>query len=325
MIHMVQKTTFRATRRGSLLKHVLCEKCSTAFHYHMWRLGSGSAVMINGKNERLVRARAEEEAANDLSQRLKREAELVPCPKCHWVNSASVAAYLQRKLRGWRLFVVGTWVIVLSLDIVFYFEAKLVFGHPPTLLANEIWIVAALGFFASLCFLTARVWLSVRTNPNRYANGNPRVPLGTPPALMKQVSATCEEVLVPVLRDDLNSAGDMEWAVFRPNQLALASLCCKCLAESTCNYKLPFSLSNNRWRIPMCMECRTNLRRRWWRGIVSACGIAILLGWMVTELPTGVEEVGRILMGIASWWIGFMIGVVLVEYGVTARHRDSSS
>ena len=38
-------------------------------------------------------------ARKDLARRLERESEMVPCPKCQWVNEDLIARYRRRKYR----------------------------------------------------------------------------------------------------------------------------------------------------------------------------------------------------------------------------------
>src|SRR5271154_6989701 len=88
-----------ATQLGQKLEPVTCEKCKTEFFYELTRVGVGKGSALYNIGQAGASHRARSAAAQDLNQRLNQEAELVPCPKCHWVNQDLVDRYRHRKYR----------------------------------------------------------------------------------------------------------------------------------------------------------------------------------------------------------------------------------
>src|SRR5687767_9480977 len=96
--------TFTAAQVGQKLQKVVCDKCKQIYFYELVRIGAGSATApyLIGMNK--ARQRAEDRAGADLGDRLYGDAELVPCPKCNWVNQQLVDRYRQRMYsRAWKL------------------------------------------------------------------------------------------------------------------------------------------------------------------------------------------------------------------------------
>jgi Zn finger protein HypA/HybF involved in hydrogenase expression len=65
---------------------VECDKCGCKYAFQITRLGSGAAEAPFMIGQESAAARAEEGARKDLMDRLAVEAELVPCPECHWIS-----------------------------------------------------------------------------------------------------------------------------------------------------------------------------------------------------------------------------------------------
>ena len=53
---------FTATAAGSVVRPVVCEKCSTEFHYELARMGNGSAMAPYGLWPKAAQGRAEKAA-----------------------------------------------------------------------------------------------------------------------------------------------------------------------------------------------------------------------------------------------------------------------
>ena len=83
---------------GQHLKAVVCDKCKAEFFYELSRVGVGKAsapILFKGD----APDRAGEAAHRDLFKRLDNDAELVPCPQCHWVNEELIRKYRKRVSR----------------------------------------------------------------------------------------------------------------------------------------------------------------------------------------------------------------------------------
>src|SRR5688500_3352479 len=84
---------FTATEAGRRMVSVRCEKCRTAFWYELSRVAVGRASAPYYLFQESAERRADRNAKRDLARRLEEDAELVPCPKCHWVNQELVNRY----------------------------------------------------------------------------------------------------------------------------------------------------------------------------------------------------------------------------------------
>jgi len=89
-VHVVHVRRIAEESRGTRLEAVVCEKCQTSYWYELTRVSVGKAWVLYGLYEEAARRRAKMRADQNLQWRLASEAELVPCPKCRWVNQPLV-------------------------------------------------------------------------------------------------------------------------------------------------------------------------------------------------------------------------------------------
>ena len=108
MVHYHGKR-YNAAAIAARIVDVQCEKCGCKYFYEFARIGTGSAVAPYGIGKSSARASADEQSRRDLANRLAHEAELVPCPNCHWINEALVAGYRLGQFRqmGTRALYIG--------------------------------------------------------------------------------------------------------------------------------------------------------------------------------------------------------------------------
>jgi hypothetical protein len=305
--------TFTATATGTQLKTVVCEKCSTEFYYELSRTGRGSASAVYGIGSEGAKVRAADAAGRNLTKRLREEAELVPCPKCKWVNEAAVRQYRKGMYRKWW---VGAGVILFLggiTDLILYSCSQELFNKPPSIwLPAVLWTgLVTVGLSAGI--LVLRVWLRGRVNPNVGRSGEPRVPVGTPPALVKMpAKADGEVTLSPVASDLSNLAGEGKWVNFRAGQLVFEPLCCECLGEATTTYRPPIKVEQV-VAVPMCNGCLGKLRWNWWRDNLAVVPFAVLAGWLISILPDRIDKGGRIAIWAFVACFLTLLGVVIVD------------
>ena len=103
---------------GSRLVRVQCDKCGCEYFYELARVGSGQAHAPYAIGTRIAARRAEERAQRDLAKRLENDAELVPCPKCAWINAELVSRYRRGRYRGWATFAACTACLGTSIALV---------------------------------------------------------------------------------------------------------------------------------------------------------------------------------------------------------------
>src|SRR5438067_1274597 len=96
-MHVYHAKVFKSSTSGLRVESVVCEKCATTFSYELVRVGAGTASAPYYIGQTAAKARADQRARADLQKRLAREAELVPCPKCHWVNDGLIERVRRRR------------------------------------------------------------------------------------------------------------------------------------------------------------------------------------------------------------------------------------
>jgi hypothetical protein len=102
---------FEAGAIGSRLVAVQCDKCGCEYSFELARVGSGSAQAPYGIGTKRAARTAEERAQRDLGKRLEHDAELVPCPKCAWINEELVSRYRRGRYRGWTKFAASIFLL----------------------------------------------------------------------------------------------------------------------------------------------------------------------------------------------------------------------
>ena len=82
-----------AERIGGRMVRVACARCECEYFYKFTRVGTGTGTAHYGLGVGRATATANKEAQKDLDRRLATEAELVPCPKCNWINDELIAGF----------------------------------------------------------------------------------------------------------------------------------------------------------------------------------------------------------------------------------------
>src|SRR3954447_1776401 len=90
---------FTSSIAGKRIDTVVCEKCSTTFYYQLTRTGVGKASAPYFLGQGAAAKRAQKTAEKNLAKRLADEGEMVPCPRCNWVNFDLIQRYRLRKYR----------------------------------------------------------------------------------------------------------------------------------------------------------------------------------------------------------------------------------
>lgn len=75
-----------AEQGGGCLVRVQCATCGCEYFYELARIGTGSRSAPYGIGVDRATDFARYHSKRDLAKRLATEAELVPCPKCNWIN-----------------------------------------------------------------------------------------------------------------------------------------------------------------------------------------------------------------------------------------------
>lgn len=297
--------TFTATASGKQLVPITCAKCHTQYAYELARLGAGTGSAPYYIGQQSAQNRAQRAAEKALARRLEREAELVPCPKCNWIDEEQISRY-RRMHYGWVL-VTGCILAALAAVIGFTIATNL-----PTDQERIIGsVVVALAVAGPLALsLMLQGFLRARINPNLTYPRRPTLPLGTPPALLPSVdSQTGQTIYTPVPTEDDPAE---EWAIFRPGELVLPEICCECLAPAETVFSTPFKINeNSELAVPLCRKCFSTLRWRWWALFGKSMGAAGLIASLTFLIP-GMDSVGQWFLAILLFCILWGIGLVTI-------------
>jgi hypothetical protein len=316
---------FTSTAFGRRLETVICEKCSTRYHYVLSRIGigQGSAAYLMGQQS--ASNRAMDASRANLAKRLNREAELVPCPRCHWVNEDLIQRHRKTLYRrapklmmivGGVLFLAGLLISTPLFDIYGY-NSKL----PGLIISMFLW----LALISPVVILLIRRNLRMRVDPNHTYPGSPQLPLGTPPALVEKLDPKSgQPVLEPVANQPELPGNAGEWAVFRPGQIFFPPVCCFCLSQATKTYTAPFKVSHKDvvFSLPLCAACSKKLMIRWCLAalfiLVVTLGGSGLLVWMI---PGG-DAFGHWMMFCILGLFAGLFGVAMFPNWICRPYRS---
>jgi hypothetical protein len=314
---------FTATQTGQRLERVTCEKCGTVFHYELTRvgLGKGSAPYLIG--QAAASQRAEAAAEKDLRKRLDEEAELVACPKCHWVNQELIDRYRRRQYRRAPLLIVVIFIAGFVAAPMLGAGLTEAFGYGSRAPSIVTLTVMAVCLSSPVWVLLGRRQLRGRIDPNITYPRRPTVPPGTPPSLVETRDAQTDELqLVPVPARDDSSMRVSEWAVFRPGQVQLPPVCCICLLAASTIYGSPLKVNEHSdVEVPLCGACSARLRRRWWLALLVFAVAWIACTALMTMAVPGIDAVGRWCLFSIVGFLGALVGGVVIAGRVCRPYR----
>jgi hypothetical protein len=176
---------FVSSSTGAQLVEVLCDKCGFNYFYILARVGSGTSSSSYGIGSALAERWASESAERELSRRLECEAELVPCPQCHWINESLISGYRKSVCRGWDkvALVIGFGGTCASLV-----AARVFPGGPAGEHFSQTFLLVvcpAVSITLAGLVLLLRRHIRLRIQPNKGFPLAPKLPGGSPPALIR--------------------------------------------------------------------------------------------------------------------------------------------
>jgi hypothetical protein len=303
MVFHYHAKVINAERVGKRLVRVACTRCGCEYYYNFTRIGVGSAQAPYGLGVDRATRTANHRAQKDLERRLALEAELVPCPKCNWINDELVAGFRRGSYRNLGdkaglIAAVGV-IIGVVLGVAFAF-------NPAAVLTYAFVLPAGLLLFAGGLFLL-RSWLRSRIRPNGDHPLAPKLPPGSPPALVKDPMSG---KLVAAKPEFTSLAAGQDWCDFQVGRHNLPPLCCGCLAPTTPDGGHLLRVTTTmRLTIPRCADCAQATQRRsrrlWWNGAMAgmlataAIVIPIKLDWLeFTIASVGVFAVSLIVTAL---------------------------
>lgn len=308
---------------GQRVETIICEKCGKAFYYELTRVGIGKGSAPYFIAQKSASNRAVAAAERDLSKRLDQEAELVPCPKCYWVNQDLVDRYRRRQFRRAPL-------LIVILVVAGFVAAPLVaagltevLGYNSRVPGMTMLAIFAVGLLSPAWVLVIRRTLRNRIDPNATYPRRPTIPPGTPPALVEhRVPQTGEMQLTLAPSGEVERTVDPKWAMFRPGQVQLPPICCICLSPASTTYRSPLRVNeNSEVEVPLCKSCSRQLSRRWWFYVVAVGAASVALAGGLAIAAPSIDTVGRWgLFGITAFF-GALVGGVVIASRVCRPYR----
>jgi hypothetical protein len=261
--------TFESARAGGCIVGVVCDHCGCKYYFELARIGSGASTASYGIATQRASERAIEQSDVELQRRLATEAELVPCPKCNWINDELVKGY---RLGRYRTVGKLAWAIGLAGSVLSLVAAWFIHVGP----ARDRWLLPYLLFagpgafgLVAIAMLLIRNWLRDRIQPNRAFPQDPLLPHGSPPALVLDEATQGLRIAKPAARENDGILS------FQFGRHSFPPLCCECLqaAESDNGYSINVTRLLQ-LKVPMCAGCADRFKREYQRvsGIVAALG-----------------------------------------------------
>jgi hypothetical protein len=277
-------------RTGECVVDVRCDKCGCEYYYALTRIGSGSGTAAYGIGTAGAMRSALEQSKRDLRERLSREAELVPCPTCNWINDELVEGYRLGRYRRFGLVAlsVSFFGTIASLICAWFISS----GPAADRSAIPYFLIGGpiLSFLLAGGMLMYRRWIRSRICPNRSFPMSPHLPPGTPPALILDGVTGQLRLAKP---SQPSTAYANEWVSFQIGRNELPESCCDCLQKATVGnaYIYPVTPTIN-LEFPRCAKCAQNSKRtqRFIWLITTAVG-AIVSGAIVRLLRLESPEV----------------------------------
>ena len=286
--------TTKATTTQSRIVPVTCEKCGCSFFYEMTRMGEGANVAHYGID--LSFASAERKAESDARKRLTNDVELVPCPSCRWINDELICRDRKANFREWTVIA----LLVVSVGIVasLIWTSRIYLGSAENRGTIPYFILPGiLGGVIAGAILFLQNWFRNRIQPNQHYPEEPRLPWGTPPALLLNQDGDLVLARPDATQTDLED--DSCSMVFQIGKHEYdTDLCCVCLqradpaSSGLCKPSEKSSLP-----IPLCAACaRKQMISKWARSL----GIALIVFVLATSLAFAAGAVISLRYAIVS-------------------------
>jgi hypothetical protein len=281
---------------------VQCDKCGCKYYYHLARIGTSSSSAPYMIGQGAAANSAEKKSRQEVQRRLASEAELVPCPKCNWINDELIRGYRRGKYRAFTtVAVIGGIIGIISSLLCGWFIS---IGPPGDRHAAPYFLYGgpALFFSFGMGLLLLRKGMRYRIQPNRHFPQPPKLPPGTPPALlMDQASGE----LWPATPDA--SLINNGWLDFQIGRHHLPLFCCDCLKPATTEHSHRIPVSGPlHLEIPRCAACANKplgaSRLGWFifaAIFLLVAGMAFVL-WRYDAGTSGVVNIGLIVLFLVA-------------------------
>jgi hypothetical protein len=299
---------------GTRLIAVRCEKCRCEYFFKLARVGAGSAQAPYGIGTKRAARVADERARRDLEKRLERDTEIVPCPRCGWINDDMVSRYRLGRYRRWTMYAV--WIALLGTILPLIVAWFLSIGPAADRGSVPYWMIggpaASVGLAALL--LLSRIWLRKRIQPNRDYPLPPTLPPGGPtPLFMDQTTGQLVDARPPLT--PLHATG--AWIDFQIGGHQLPAECCACLGPPDARSARRLSVFRAAVVVvPLCSRCAREWKVRMWLIGLAILGTVLALAFLVLRLAAHDELAFRIMFVLVCGVAPLLCG--LAAYRLTA-------
>lgn len=318
---LIYNKHFTATVVGGRFVELACDKCRCEFAYELIRVGKGEADALFGVRQISATKAAVERSQQSLNERLAVEAELVPCPKCRWVNEGLIEGYRLGRYRKLLSTAVGFAIVAIGVSLIaVWFLAigpEQDRGAIPYVLAGSVGGGAALVIAA----WALSNWLRGQIQPNANYPSPPQLPSGTPRVYLKDAD-TGEYRLVP---SDLPTEGHGRSTItLQLGTWSATTRCCSCLEETPEEQRITVpALASKSLHFPYCSGCAVRrLGRSFVLGSVAFLLLLPIAAWL-SWLAGGRDDFAWIfgLSALACLAAGAVVGH-LKTVPVTCRVVD---
>ncbi len=312
--------TVTATR--SKFVSVCCEKCACSYFYELTRNGVGSTVAHYGVDLSSLGSTAEQKAELNVKHQLAIDADLVPCPKCHWINDELIERYRNGRFEHWTIFARNLAVACIAGTLIW---GLLVYMAQQGFRDWFPYVVspAILGVFIAATIFAVRRWREYSIQPNRNYPEEPTLPMGTPPALVLNDA----QELVTARPDSSYRyiSIDQHSMAFQIGRHAIdSSVCCVCLGNAAPAASLKVNpILDVSCPIPLCTACSRKLWLKRWGQII---GVSLLVSVVTSLLAflAGVNEEGIVVVILILSAISGVLANLFFKFPIRATVADSS-
>jgi hypothetical protein len=302
---------YHSSSIGIRIVEVTCDKCSSEYYYELARIGSGKASAPFAIGTAGAAQQSTNQAEKDLDRRLADEAELVPCPKCSWINESLVAGYRKSKYRGWTKFALGLGFFgtIASLLMAWFLSNGPAADRdtlPYILIGGP-----AISIGLALLIFLGRGALRSRIKPNRSFPDMPKLPRGCPVALV--MNPATGQIEPAISRPDQVTLDD-EWIDFQIGRIGLPLSCCGCLGppDAQSAFRQPLSQAVE-LVVPCCGSC---LQARKWKsrkyGLITLALTALVAVPILIALKLDEVVFWMSLIGLCTV-VPYLFGTTLAD------------
>ena len=306
--------TFESSQSGGRIVGVVCDQCGCKYFYELTRIGTGANTASYWINESGAAQKAGKRSEMDLQRRLQMEAELVPCPQCNWINDELVKGHRLGRYRAVGKFAFGLGFAGSTLSLIAAWCINL--GPPVDRWLLPYLLVGGPGVFASLAvaMLLLRRWLRGRIEPNRDFPREPRLPPGSPPALILDEATQNLRLAKPASppADDI-----LEFQFGRHH---LPAMCCECLQTAATDHGHSINVTRLlHLKVPLCGDCARKTEREYQRISRIFAVLGLLVGGAMTFV---------MWRSSVEWWVIvvsllLLLGLVAVLIAIVASMRTA--